>query len=52
MKLKIIRIENNIVTCELEDGGILDISKRWFSKDIKEYDIIEFDVTKNENRKK
>ena len=45
MKLKIIRIENNIVTCELEGGTIIDISQKWFSKDIKEDDIIEFDAT-------
>ena len=44
MKLTIIRIEENIVTCELEDGQLLDVAKRWFSKDIKENDIIEFDV--------
>ena len=46
MKLKIIRIENHVVTCELEGGTIIDIAKRWFSKDIKEDDIIEFDVSK------
>ena len=45
MALKIIRIENHIVTCELEGGTIIDIAKRWFSQDIKENDIIEFDVT-------
>lgn len=45
MKLTIIRIENEIVTCELEDGGLLEISKRWFSEDIKINDIIEFDAT-------
>ena len=46
MKLIITRIEENIVTCELEDGQLLDIARRWFSKDIKENDIIEFDVNK------
>ena len=45
MKLKIIRIEDYIVTCELEGGTIIDIAKRWFTQDIKEEDIIEFDVT-------
>ena len=44
MKLTIIRIEDNIVTCELEDGQLIDIARRWFSKDIKENNIIEFDV--------
>lgn len=45
MKLKIIRIENHVVTCELDGGGLIDIAKRWFSKDIKTNDIIEVDVT-------
>lgn len=45
MKLTIIRIENHIVTCELEGGGLIDIAKRWFSKEIKIDDIIEVDVT-------
>lgn len=44
MKLTIIRIEENIVTCELEDGQILDVARRWFTDDIKMNDIIEFDV--------
>ena len=44
MKLTIIRIEENIVTCELEDGQILDVARRWFKDDIKINDIIEFDV--------
>lgn len=46
MKLTIIRIEENIVTCELEDGSLLDIARRWFNNDIKEQDVIEFDVNK------
>ena len=45
MKLKIIRIENHVVTCELDGGGLIDIAKRWFSKNIKVDDIIEVDVT-------
>ena len=45
MKLKIIRIENHVVTCELDGGGLIDIAKRWFSRDIKIDDIIEVDVT-------
>lgn len=44
MKLIIIRIDNGIVTCELEDGIIIDIAQRWFDKNIKENDEIEFDV--------
>lgn len=44
MKLIIIRIDNGIVTCELEDGTIIDIAQRWFDQTIKEGDKIEFDV--------
>lgn len=46
MKLTIIRIEDEIVTCELEDGSLLDIARRWFNNNIKEQDVIEFDVNK------
>lgn len=47
MNLTIIRIENRIVTCELDDGTIIDIARRWFSEDIQVDDVIEFDVTKD-----
>ncbi len=47
MTLKIIRIENHVITCELEGSTIIDIARKWFSQDIKENDIIEFDVTEN-----
>jgi hypothetical protein len=50
MRLKILRIEENIVTCEIDTGGIIDIAKMWLNQEIKENDIIEFDV--QENRKK
>ncbi len=46
MKLKIIRIENSIVTCELNTGTIIDIALRWFTDEIQEGDVIEVDVTK------
>ena len=45
MKLTIIRIENRIITCELDDGTLLDVARRWFTEDIQEGDTIEFDVT-------
>ena len=45
MKLTIVRIENRIVTCELEGGTLLDIERKWLAEDIQEGDIIEFDVT-------
>lgn len=46
MQLKIIRIKNRIVTCEIDDGTIIDIARRWFTDDIQEDDVIEFDIHK------
>lgn len=43
MKLEIIRIEKRIVTCEMENGGLIDIAKRWFNEDIQVGDTIEFE---------
>ena len=45
MKLIITRIESEIVTCELEDGTIIDSAQKWFPPNINEGDIIEFDLT-------
>ena len=45
MKLTIIRIETRIVTCELDDGTLLDVARRWLAEDIQVDDTIEFDVT-------
>jgi hypothetical protein len=47
MKLTIIRIENEVVTCELEGGGLIDIGTRWLSKDIQIGDKIEFEYEKS-----
>ncbi len=44
MKLTIMRIENRIVNCQLDDGTIIDIARRWFTEDIQEGDAIEFDM--------
>lgn len=44
MKLTIIRIENRIVNCRLDDGTIIDIARRWFTEDIQEGDTIEFNM--------
>lgn len=43
MKPEIIRIEKRIVTCEMENGGLIDIAKRWFNEDIQVGDTIEFE---------
>lgn len=48
MKLKIIRIENRVVTCKLEESeSLIDIARRWLAEDIQIDDVIEIDVTKN-----
>lgn len=44
MELTIIRIDRRVVTCELDNGLIIDIGRRWFAEDIQEGDTIEFDV--------
>lgn len=44
MKLTILRIENRIINCQLDDGTIIDIARRWFTEDIQEGDTIEFDM--------
>ena len=44
MKLTILRIENKIVNCQLDNGTIIDIAQRWFTEDIQEGDTIEFDM--------
>lgn len=49
MTLKIIRIDGRVVTCELEGGTLIDIARRWFSEDIQEEDVIEFDVLKKKS---
>ncbi len=46
MELTILRIENRIVNCQLDNGTIIDIARRWFSEDIQEGDTIEFDINK------
>lgn len=46
MKMEVIRIDGPVVTCQLADGHILDIDKKWLDKDIKEGDELEFSVVK------
>lgn len=50
MQIKIIRVEKQVVSCELEDGHILDIDRRWLGDDIKEGDILDFNVEKAKQR--
>lgn len=47
MKLTIIRIDGRVVTCELDDGTLIDVARRWFTEDIQEGDDIEFDVNEH-----
>ncbi|MBE5881831.1 MAG: DUF3006 family protein [Lachnospiraceae bacterium] len=44
MKLTILRIEEEIVTCELEDGTLLDIAKRWITEPIEVGTVLEFNI--------
>lgn len=47
MRLTIVRIENEVVTCRIEDDEtLIDIGKKWFSNDIKVGQIIEFEYKK------
>ena len=48
MKLTILWIEDEIVNCQLDNGTIIDIARRWSTEDIHEDDIIEFDVNRRE----
>lgn len=43
MKIKIERIENQIVTCKIEDEGntLIDVSRTYFPTDIKVGDIVD-----------
>lgn len=44
MKLTILQIKNRIVVCQLDNGTIIDVAKRWFTDDIQEGDTIEIDT--------
>lgn len=45
MKITIVRIDNRVVTCEIENtGSLIGIARRWFTDDIQEGDTIEIDV--------
>lgn len=46
MKLTIVRIENEVATCELDEGGLIDIGKQWLASNIKVGDVIEFEYEK------
>ena len=50
MKLTILKIENRIVNCQLDNGTIIDIARRWFTEDIQEGDTLELNIHNyNEN---
>lgn len=49
MKLTITRIEPRIVTCEIDSGGLIDIARRWFTEDIQNGDVIEFEYSPKKN---
>lgn len=51
MKLTILRIENEIVNCQLDNGSIIDIARKPSPGDINEGDTIEFDINDSKERK-
>ena len=44
MQLTILRIGNEIVTCQLKDGSVINIAQKWFMDGIQEGDIIKFNT--------
>lgn len=48
MQIKIAKIDNSIVTCEIldGDGGRIDIARRWFTEDVAVGDQMEIDLEK------
>lgn len=44
MKVQIIRIEESVVSCQLEDGHILDIARQWLPEEINVDDELDFNV--------
>lgn len=44
IELTILQIEDRIVTCQIDNGTIIDIAKRWFTDDIQEGDVIEINM--------
>ena len=42
MMMEVIRIDGGIVTCQLEDGHIIDIDQRWFKEGLSVGDELEF----------
>lgn len=44
MNIQIIRIEEKVVSCRLEDGHILDIARQWFPAQINIDDELDFNV--------
>lgn len=50
MKIQVIRIEGSVVSCQLEDGHILDIDKRWLPENVKVDDELDFNVEVAKNK--
>ena len=44
MKLTVLRVENEITNCQLDNGTIIDIARRWFMDDLQEGDTMELDM--------
>lgn len=44
MQLTILWIENEIVNCQLKDGSVINIARKWFMEDIQEGDTIKLNT--------
>lgn len=51
MKLTILQIKNRIVTCQLDNGTVIDIARRWFTEDIQKGDVIELGILSEDKDK-
>lgn len=44
MKLKVLKIDNRVVTLQFDTGLVVDVARRWFTEDIQEEDSIELNI--------
>lgn len=51
MKMTIIRIDNRIVTAQLDSVTVIDIARRWFTDDLIEGDTIDMVINFDEMKK-
>lgn len=45
MELKITRITDEVITCEIVNGGsVIDIARRWFPEKLQTGDVLDIDL--------